>query len=272
MRPQARVLLAIGAVVLAGLVAWVLIPRSEKTATPPSEPTLPPVAITPATTETAATLPVDPFAMPLTPTTVPDGMSTTRPTPHAESTDPWDTALNEGRTPPLTGNAFGGHVDHSGNATHLPPDTTGTHTGPAAARTYTVQAGDSLYVISQRVLGSPKYVAAIQKANPKVDPKRLRVGQVLNIPDVAGPSTPAAVPATSHTPADNAHAAPSGLGTARTYTVQAGDTLHKISTKVYGNTAMWEKIYDLNRDVIGSKPSNLRVGMTLRLPADAPSR
>ncbi len=272
MRPQARVLLAIGAVVLAGLVAWVLVPRSDQPAVPPPDVTLPPPPSLPATTETAATLPDDPFAMPLTPTTAPDFMSTTAPAARAQSTDPWDTALNEGRTPSLTENAFGGRVEHGGSAIRLPGDTTATPPGAAAARTYTVQAGDSLYVISQRVLGSPKYVAAIQKANPKVDPKRLRVGQVLSIPDVAGPGTPPPTPGASRTPADSTHGAPAGLATGKTYTVQAGDTLHHISAKVYGNTAMWQKIYDLNRELIGSKPNNLRVGMTLRLPADAPSR
>jgi len=57
----------------------------------------------------------------------------------------------------------------------LAPAATAGH----SARTYTVKAGDTLAAISR------KYgvkVDALLTANPKVDPRRLRVGQALNIP------------------------------------------------------------------------------------------
>ncbi len=51
-----------------------------------------------------------------------------------------------------------------------------------------------------------------------------------------------------------------------TYTVQAGDTLSSIATKVYGNSARWRDIYDANRGVIGADPNMIQVGMVLKLP------
>ena len=49
------------------------------------------------------------------------------------------------------------------------------------------------------------------------------------------------------------------------YTVQPGDTLWKISEKVYGNGRRWQEIFDLNKDRVRS-PSDLVVGVELRMP------
>lgn len=58
-------------------------------------------------------------------------------------------------------------------------------------RTYTVQRGDSLSLISQRLLGSPKYADAIFQANRSTMASKdaLKIGQVLVIPDVPQTST-----------------------------------------------------------------------------------
>ncbi len=53
--------------------------------------------------------------------------------------------------------------------------------------------------------------------------------------------------------------------TMRTYTVQAGDSLTKISEKFYGNQSDWRRIFDANRDRI-SRPNQLRIDMVLRIP------
>jgi hypothetical protein len=42
--------------------------------------------------------------------------------------------------------------------------------------------------------------------------------------------------------------------------------LQRISTKLYGSSAQWQKIYTLNKSKIGSNPAHLRVGMVLALP------
>jgi hypothetical protein len=51
----------------------------------------------------------------------------------------------------------------------------------------------------------------------------------------------------------------------RTYTVQPGDTLGKISIKFYGTSRRYMDIYNANRDVLSS-PSNVAVGQRLIIP------
>lgn len=49
------------------------------------------------------------------------------------------------------------------------------------------------------------------------------------------------------------------------YTVVAGDTLTRISTKVYGDSGRWQDIFAANRDLLPN-PNALRVGQTLKIP------
>ena len=64
-----------------------------------------------------------------------------------------------------------------------------------------------------------------------------------------------APPSTSREPADHPHS----------YTVAAGDTLSRISTKVYGSSGRWMDIFQANRDTLSS-PNALKVGQELRIP------
>jgi len=52
----------------------------------------------------------------------------------------------------------------------------------------------------------------------------------------------------------------------RTYTVQAGDTLSKISKQFYGNTNDYTKIFEANRGVL-SDPNRINPGQELTIPA-----
>jgi LysM repeat protein len=52
----------------------------------------------------------------------------------------------------------------------------------------------------------------------------------------------------------------------RTYTVQSGDTLSKISQQVYGNANKYMKIFEANRDVL-SDPNKIIPGQMLKIPA-----
>ena len=51
-----------------------------------------------------------------------------------------------------------------------------------------------------------------------------------------------------------------------TYTVQPGDTLWGIAQKLLGNGALYTKIYEANKDVIGSNPDIIKVGQVFRIP------
>ena len=52
----------------------------------------------------------------------------------------------------------------------------------------------------------------------------------------------------------------------RTYAVQSGDTLSKISKQFYGNANEYMKIFEANRDVL-SDPNKISPGQTLKIPA-----
>jgi len=50
------------------------------------------------------------------------------------------------------------------------------------------------------------------------------------------------------------------------YTVQAGDTLQKISNKFYGTTRNFLKLYEYNKDTLKNKDA-LRVGQKIKVPS-----
>src|SRR5256885_13215908 len=54
------------------------------------------------------------------------------------------------------------------------------------------------------------------------------------------------------------------------YTVQPGDTLSGIAQRAYGNGNEWQKIYDANKQVIGSDPNLIQPGQVLYIPPVTP--
>jgi len=122
--------------------------------------------------------------------------------------------------------------------------------------TYEVQQGDTLFVIAEKKYGDGNLYPLIVKANAKLDPNRLRVGQKLAIPskDAKAPA-PAEAPAVEET------------GTGKSYTVQAGDTLGEIAMRIYktARRSVIDKIIESNPglDVDGY---GLHVGAKLTLP------
>jgi nucleoid-associated protein YgaU len=54
------------------------------------------------------------------------------------------------------------------------------------------------------------------------------------------------------------------------YEVQSGDTLLTIAEQKYGDGTQWRRIYDANKDVIGSDPDKLKIGMQLKIPPKQP--
>lgn len=112
--------------------------------------------------------------------------------------------------------------------------------------TYTVQSGDTLSVIAQRFYSDANLWQRIYDANRGIigqDPDRIFPGQNLVIPDFINPSD-----------------------SARTYTVQSGDTLSVIAQKFYGNANLWQRIHDANRSVIGDNPDRIFPGQNLVIP------
>jgi nucleoid-associated protein YgaU len=68
-------------------------------------------------------------------------------------------------------------------------------------------------------------------------------------------------------PAAAAAAAAGGGATtaARTYTVQAGDSLSKISKQFYGDANQYMKIFEANKDKLAD-PDKIKPGMQLNIP------
>ena len=132
--------------------------------------------------------------------------------------------------------------------------------------TYTIQAGDTLGHIAQRLYGRAGEHAAIAAANPGIDPRGLQVGQVIRLPRRAqtrqvvmrGDAPAVAERAT----ADGARRVEDG---SRRVEVRAGDSLYRIAEREYGNGGRWRVIYQANRDVI-DEPSMLQPGMKLMIP------
>lgn len=68
--------------------------------------------------------------------------------------------------------------------TVTPPPSTTPPVAGKGAKTYTVQEGDKgFFAISRRVYGSNAKAKAIAAANPGIDPTKLKVGQVINLPE-----------------------------------------------------------------------------------------
>ncbi len=65
--------------------------------------------------------------------------------------------------------------------------------------------------------------------------------------------------------AQAAAAAANAPSTARTYKVQPGDTLSKISKDFYGDPNKYQRIFEANRDKLDS-PDKIRVGQDLVIP------
>lgn len=88
-------------------------------------------------------------------------------------------------------------------------------------------------------------------------------------PDAAAAidSAPVTVKMTAR-PETTTRAPAPGTGGQRTYTVRSNDTLWAIAQRTLGDGFRYKEIAELNRDRIGPD-GELRVGATLRLPADA---
>jgi nucleoid-associated protein YgaU len=280
MRKDAKIGFAIGGVLLAVLTVYVLVVPSHKKSPAPGSVTLavPPggstadssVTIPPAnTTDTAkadtADKPED--AKPAVARN--DGVNwerilggqsdaptvkTTTPTQaDAPATDTQTVATNT--TPAPTNTADIPMVAVTPPAP-LPVATPATQ--PAGGRLYTIKPGQTLSLIAAEIYGNPRFYVAIKRANPTLDANHLKPGMRITLPDISD------VKPGGH----EAIAETAGAGsTGKTYKVQSGDTLYRISKNLYGSPKQADAIYELNKESIGADKARLRLGMVLRLPA-----
>lgn len=120
----------------------------------------------------------------------------------------------------------------------------------AISAPYTVKSGDNLYQIARK---NGISVQALQKANPRVNPKALQAGQVINLPSSQG-----TVAKTSP-----AKARVNNVVTG-SYTVAAGDNLGKIASR-NGTSVASLRAANPNLD-----PQKLQVGQKIKLTGSRP--
>jgi nucleoid-associated protein YgaU len=127
------------------------------------------------------------------------------------------------------------------------------------AREHVVASGDTLEKISKKHYGTARHIVAIEKANPGVDPMRLRIGQKLAIPEVSGTS-PSPSPGGTKVASGGSGAKPGEV-----YTVRRGDSLPEIARRAYGKIDRWHEIWLENFERIDD-PDRLKAGTRLNLP------
>ena len=207
-----------------------------------------------------------------------DASHVTPPPAPAHSTDTsWEHEVYRGSVPPSL------HAE--GRMSTMPPTTypadhptyeaaASAHTGApvtgvspapagaaAAARTHEVRAGETPSSIAAMAYGNPNFYPYILRANPGLDANHLKIGTIINLPDVA--SVRAAQPATLPSAA---RVAPASVDPKTHYLVESGDSLYKISIKLYGSAAMVQAIYDANKEEIGPDQRALKLHQVLKLP------
>jgi nucleoid-associated protein YgaU len=270
MRKDAKIGFAIGGVLLAVLTVYVLVVPSHRKshgvvtlAVPPgtgdTSVSIPPVAST--DTVNNADKPVD---------TKPavarnDGVNWekilggTSDAPTLKTTTPTQADSAAGDAPAVATNTQA--ASNSGDmplvaVTPIAPTPTVStpSTQPAGARLYTIKPGQTLSIIAAEIYGNSRFYVAIKRANPDLDPKHLKPGMRITLPDISDVK-----------PGEHEVLAV-GVSTGKTYKVQSGDTLYRISKNLYGSPKQAEAIYELNKDSIGADKARLRLGMVLRLP------
>ncbi len=126
----------------------------------------------------------------------------------------------------------------------------------AEPRLYTIRPNDTLSEIAQEQLGSLRFLSRILEANPGLDQDHLVPGETLVLP--AGESLVAKEAALRPSTTAN--------HTARTHTVQAGDSLWGLAEKYYGEGYRVDRIVEANPKLLPNKNTVLKIGWVLVIP------
>ena len=159
----------------------------------------------------------------------------------AEATSPNNTAV--------AGIPQNGNAEAMWQSTNIASGTLASEAGPM--KEYTVVSGDSYGRIAAR---NNTTVSALRKANPGVDPLKIRPGQKINVP--------ASSPTTSATTLNNNNGQAALTGDGEVYTVKSGDNLTRIAQRHGVTVRQLREANNLNT-------SRLNPGQKLKIPAKA---
>jgi nucleoid-associated protein YgaU len=219
----------------------------------------------------------------------PTGPRAPDPAPPRAEPKPAPKAASPAPTPPRTAPSAGAAptAPRSEPATSGDPSLVRQAVKPPEFWTYRVNGGETLETISKHFYGRTDYASAIARANPLMDPTKVRAGREIRIPrdpnniqglpqtsakPVPEPAKPAPAPTTKTEPAPTAAPVSGESGAApakRTYKIESGDTLSDISQKFYGTSKHFKLIYDANRSKLKNE-DDLREGVEIVIP-DAPA-
>ncbi|BAM04307.1 LysM peptidoglycan-binding domain-containing protein [Phycisphaera mikurensis] len=131
-----------------------------------------------------------------------------------------------------------------------------------------VRPGDSLSRLAARHLDDARRFEELYEANRDVlsSPDAVQAGMTLRLPaGETGRGVSASVAAAASPPRVAAPPATASVGGVGLYTVQPGDSLSRIASRVLGDPNRWNELYEANRDTLGS-PDSVVVGQELRVP------
>ena len=144
---------------------------------------------------------------------------------------------------------------------------------PPEFQIHVVRDRETMETIARQYYGSKNDWVVISRANPRVDPNRIKAGTELRIPvdknniqGIVVSDDPQELP-----PGVIDHPLKDPADQVIEYVVQPNDSLTKIAKQFYGSIRYADYIYETNRDQLRSKDA-LRIGQVLKLgpKPDAP--
>lgn len=255
----------------------------RKTPPPHAEapPAAQPAAPAPAPLRPAAQPPAEPHLLGrIDPVEVTEGQSPPAPpAPTTQNPNLEDPYQEMPSTPPWSGFEHDNASIDARMASIRAPESAGApaEARPPRRRTHRVSDGDTLTSLALRYLGRSDRYQEIYAANTDVltSPDVLPIGKILQIPDPGAipPDAPVNHGPMVDIPSDvlraardaTAPPAPATDSGARTYRVQAQDTLSGIARQFYGDAARYHDLLSANADKLRSA-NDLREGMVLIVP------
>ncbi len=125
--------------------------------------------------------------------------------------------------------------------------------------THKVAKGEHLWEIAEKYYGSGYNWTDIVAVNDLKNADAITEGMELTIPSVPAKLQTGVEPEVQVV-------SPAPVGETDKYTTQAGDSLWSVAVKLYADGYQWPKLWEANRDKIGSNSDRLEKGVELSIP------